>query len=202
MRPVRPWTRPWTRSGCEISGAPKKAAPFEVRSGLFVWPLHERCCAFDHRCACRGDPCGRPPVTRPASCAAGGVTHAVRDPIGDRDAVAAHRGRQGGCFDPSSCRLRRRVRIPQIPKEPPLMGWLFWHAGWDPIGDRRAAAAHRRRQDLRFDPSSCRLRRQGSGSLPRQNIPAPVGGRDILARCKGFEPLTFWSVARRSIQLS
>ena len=24
----------------------------------------------------------------------------------------------------------------------------------------------------------------------------------ILARCKGFEPLTFWSVARRSIQLS
>ena len=26
--------------------------------------------------------------------------------------------------------------------------------------------------------------------------------RDILARDKGFEPLTFWSVARRSIQLS
>ena len=24
----------------------------------------------------------------------------------------------------------------------------------------------------------------------------------LLARCKGFEPLTFWSVARRSIQLS
>ena len=23
-----------------------------------------------------------------------------------------------------------------------------------------------------------------------------------VARCKGFEPLTFWSVARRSIQLS
>ena len=35
-----------------------------------------------------------------------------------------------------------------------------------------------------------------------QNIPAPVGGRDVLARCKGFDPLTFWSVARRSIQLS
>ena len=38
--------------------------------------------------------------------------------------------------------------------------------------------------------------------LPSTKYPDPIWDRDILARRKGFEPLTFWSVARRSIQLS
>ena len=28
--------------------------------------------------------------------------------------------------------------------------------------------------------------------------PGPLWGRDILARDKGFEPLTFWSVVKRT----
>ena len=35
--------------------------------------------------------------------------------------------------------------------------------------------------------------------VPKRAIPT---GWPYLARLKGFEPLTFWSVARRSIQLS
>ncbi len=39
----------------------------------------------------------------------------------------------------------------------------------------------------------------GAGVLNRKNTPENSG---VLARCKGFEPLAFWSVAKRSIQLS
>ena len=42
---------------------------------------------------------------------------------------------------------------------------------------------------------------QHSNPPARQERAAQTGG-PLLARCKGFEPLTFWSVARRSIQLS
>ena len=36
----------------------------------------------------------------------------------------------------------------------------------------------------------------------KKNNPTADGDRVVLARRKGFEPLTFWSVARHSIQLS
>lgn len=36
----------------------------------------------------------------------------------------------------------------------------------------------------------------------KKTIRPPDGDRIVLARRKGFEPLTFWSVARHSIQLS
>ena len=36
----------------------------------------------------------------------------------------------------------------------------------------------------------------------RKKTAPPMGTLSFLARRKGFEPLTFWSVARRSIQLS
>ncbi len=39
-------------------------------------------------------------------------------------------------------------------------------------------------------------------SKKTKKIRPPNGDRIVLARRKGFEPLTFWSVARHSIQLS
>ena len=100
---------------------------------------HARCKGF----ACsgtityrRGDPCGRPPVTCPASCTAGGSTHAARD-------SPAFCFLRGGCRKQNKC-IRQclhwlmqatpwpadMIRIPQRGKKarPPSGVGLFWHA--------------------------------------------------------------------------
>ena len=42
----------------------------------------------------------------------------------------------------------------------------------------------------------------GSTGKSKKIEPTPNGIGSILARLKGFEPLTYWSVASHSIQLS
>ena len=80
----------------------------------------------------------------------------------------------------------------------------FWHAVRDsnPCEVQRFAPCFA--TFFRFAQKTLRVLRSGVRSRYIQNAKcgAPEWVSHILARRKGFEPLTFWSVARRSIQLS
>ena len=54
---------------------------------------------------------------------------------------------------------------------------------------------------VRGNPRMCILRSEQPGHNNKE-APHKSGVLPCLVRRKGFEPLTFWSVARRSIQLS
>ena len=59
------------------------------------------------------------------------------------------------------------------------------------------------RNFIRFAQKTLRVLRSGvRNALTNAKHGAPEWVLRVLARLKGFEPLTFWSVARRSIQLS
>ncbi len=68
----------------------------------------------------------------------------------------------------------------------------------------------RRRAPLAGNPSPCHALRVlplrginfGSLRVPKRRRAPPDGELFSLARLEGFEPPAFWSVARRSIQLS
>ena len=84
------------------------------------------------------------------------------------------------------------------------MGWPFLarRKGFEPLRSLPLRALLRSFHPLRSKNAS---RFEVRGSMPLTDIQKsrhPMRGIGILARRKGFEPLTFWSVARRSIQLS
>ena len=164
-------------------------SPAGCRSSILCrWERHAQRAALSLRTSDRRHWCGNPfsPLLSRSP--------AARTPVGIRQAFPAHgeggplagmRSPRGGPVRPP---VTHAVRD-SLASDFPLRGT----GKSDQCVDQMFALVDEHPTGV-FDSDS------NPNSVPNEGHPEWDG--PLLARCKGFEPLTFWSVARRSIQLS
>ena len=140
--------------------------------------------------------------------------HAVRDSLASAFPLR-ETGKADKCIDQflnwsmnAPPGLSDMIRIPYFQRNVPKSGipervsrFLARRKGFEPL--RSSPLRGLLRNLIRFAQKTLRVLRSGLRRAPSNaKSGTPIRVARFLARRKGFEPLTFWSVARRSIQLS